>query len=249
MALTVQCLAWDAAKVTATSDPRASGWGPTSRQVAANLARIRQARGLSTTRLAAALEDLGQPIPPTGITRIEKGQRRVDTDDLVALALALNVSPLTLLLPPRNGQELAALTSACEVTARTAWKWGKGEQTALDYEPGPIATTGGDPVAAVGRMEEQQEFERRQTAYLALSQPEGAAGVNTHQAVRLSRELSEVVEGLIEAGPDVPLGESEARARLAQRRHAQLGLELEEIMERIPPVHPGVTPQAPESPE
>ena len=72
---------------------------PASRAVAANLMRLRKAQRLTTTRLSAALDELGQPIHASGITRIEKGERRVDVDDLVALAKALNVRPEQLLMP------------------------------------------------------------------------------------------------------------------------------------------------------
>jgi transcriptional regulator with XRE-family HTH domain len=216
--------------------------------VAANLARLRQERGLSTTRLAAALEELGQLIPATGITRIEKGQRRVDSDDLVALAVALNVSPAALLLPPTNDQSTVALTSAFEVTARTAWRWAEGEQTAVDYEPSPVTSTGGDPAVAVERLEQQQDFERRQMTYQALTHPWGP-GASKHQAVRLSRDLADAVEALVSAEPDTPRGDLDARARLAQRRYTQLGPELEELADRIPPVHPGIQPRHPDGAE
>src|SRR5581483_9949753 len=67
LALTVQGIAWDAAKVTATETqelPDDAGWGPTSRRVAANLKRLREARGLSTTRLSKVLKDeVGHSIP------------------------------------------------------------------------------------------------------------------------------------------------------------------------------------------
>jgi transcriptional regulator with XRE-family HTH domain len=39
------------------------------------------------------------PIPDLGLRRIESGDRRVDADDLMALAVALDVSPVTLLMP------------------------------------------------------------------------------------------------------------------------------------------------------
>ena len=48
--------------------------------------------------LSAKLEELGRPILPSGITKIEQGARRVDADDLIAIATALEVSPTRLLL-------------------------------------------------------------------------------------------------------------------------------------------------------
>lgn len=102
-------------------------WGPISRYVAANLLRLRTARGLSTTRLSAALKKLGQSIPATGITRIEKGERRVDVDDLVALAVALKVSPAALLLPPTVVGEVE-LATAETAKAIDAWLWTIGQR-------------------------------------------------------------------------------------------------------------------------
>ncbi|MGW0494989.1 helix-turn-helix domain-containing protein [Streptomyces sp. NPDC003007] len=100
-----------------------------SRHVAANVLRFRTDRGLSTTRLSAALKEIGHSIPATGITRIEKGERRVDTDDLVALALALNVSPAALLLPATEDSETPVqLTEQVELPARKAWEWVDGDE-------------------------------------------------------------------------------------------------------------------------
>lgn len=112
---------------TPSQEPEPSGWGPTSRQVAANLARLRTERGLSTTRLSAVLKALGQPIPPTGITRIEKGQRRVDADDLVALALALGVNVSALLLPPTASGTAEVTGIDHPLEAFRLWAWASGD--------------------------------------------------------------------------------------------------------------------------
>lgn len=222
-------------------DPEPSGWGPVSRYVAANVARLRKERGLSTTRLSAALEELGQPIPATGITRIEKGQRRVDADDLTALALVFNVGPHTLLLPDSAGSEKIDLTRNYKVAARIAWQWAQGQRTAMDYEPRPIANpVGGDPSVPLEKFEREQEFERQQSAYVALTRPPELRRGAEHQAVRLGRDLADAIEDIVmpEAGVDRRV--LEARGRMAKRRYAQLGYELEEIVERLPPAHPGV---------
>jgi transcriptional regulator with XRE-family HTH domain len=68
--------------------------------VRANLQRLREAQNLGFTKLARILdEEIGRPIPELGLRRIESGDRRVDVDDLMALAAALDVSPATLLMP------------------------------------------------------------------------------------------------------------------------------------------------------
>jgi transcriptional regulator with XRE-family HTH domain len=81
---------------------RAVEVGGIGRNVATNLRRLRDARSLSTRDLSALLAKAGRPIPASGITRIEKGERRVDVDDFAALAAALNVEPGHLLADPAS---------------------------------------------------------------------------------------------------------------------------------------------------
>ena len=70
------------------------------------------------------VESLGRSIPPLGLRRIEAGERRIDIDDLVALALALEVSPLRLLLPT----EISPLvTNGVLYEAHRIWEWGAGK--------------------------------------------------------------------------------------------------------------------------
>lgn len=103
---------------------RSNALGPTGEQVAANVATLRNSRGLSTTQLSKLLERLGRPIPPTGITKIEKRTRRVDVDDLMALAAALRVSPSRLLFVASDrSEETVEVTGFGEVSCRDAWDW------------------------------------------------------------------------------------------------------------------------------
>lgn len=222
---------------------RSAGWGPISGGVAANLIRLRKARGFTTSELAKTLSDLGHSIPASGITRIEKGDRRVDVDDLVGLALALNVSPTTLLLPPTSSDSPVALTESVSISSRTAWQWAEGQRTAMDWEPGEgvnLAAPGADPAISQDAYEREQEFARRQTAYRALAQPEERRRSEDHSAVKLIRGLEDVVTDLVAPAPDMDRAGLAALGRMARRRHAQLGFELEEITENLPPVHPGV---------
>jgi Helix-turn-helix domain len=70
--------------------------------VARRLAALREERRVSVRQLSARLEALGHKILPQGITKIEKGKRGVDVDDLVALARALNVYPVDLVVDPAD---------------------------------------------------------------------------------------------------------------------------------------------------
>ena len=71
--------------------------GTIGHRVLSNVRTLRLARGLSYMDLSRSLTDLGRPIPPLGLSRLESGERRVDVDDLVALAHALKVEAADLL--------------------------------------------------------------------------------------------------------------------------------------------------------
>lgn len=108
--------------------------GPGDR-LPSNVRQLRERRGLTVRQLSARLTELGRPILPSGITKIEQGQRRVDADDLVALAVALGVTPNRLLLTGRVADDTVRLTPAVEVSQVAAWWWATGEQRL----PGPHA--------------------------------------------------------------------------------------------------------------
>ncbi|MDX3229400.1 helix-turn-helix transcriptional regulator [Streptomyces sp. ME19-01-6] len=203
-----------------------SGWGPVSQQVAANLARLRKARGLSTTRLSAALKELGQHIPPTGITRIEKGERRVDADDLTALALVLNVSPLALLLPPEWSDEQIQLTSTMSLRARTAWLWAEGRTPANDWATGAVQVTADDDEVEAAQ---EREFFKQREEYEALTHPPERRRAAQHPANTAADTASAMVGRLVRA---VERGDRDAVARqlrITKNRLAQLQNAVEQI--------------------
>lgn len=91
----------------------------------ANIKRVRDDRGMSQNELSETLRELGRPIPPLGIHRIENGDRRVDVDDLVAIAVALEVSPTTFLLPNSQDSEDSVTATGLSHTypAKALWDW------------------------------------------------------------------------------------------------------------------------------
>ncbi len=98
--------------------------GPTSRTVADNVKRLRGA--MNYTQLSERLQERANwSINAVGIRRIEDYERRVTPDDLVALAVALGVSPITLLNPdtPDRRQEIqtTGLTQTRDV--EYVWDW------------------------------------------------------------------------------------------------------------------------------
>ncbi|WP_236244526.1 helix-turn-helix domain-containing protein [Streptomyces sp. CC210A] len=113
--------------------------GPTGRQVAANVKRLREARGLTLRGLSALLKQAGRPLSADALNKIENGRpvdteeekgravRRVDADDLVALAAVLEVSPSALLLPLEDGRgEDISVTPAISAPADRVWDWMDG---------------------------------------------------------------------------------------------------------------------------
>lgn len=94
--------------------------------ISVNLARLRRQRGLTLRQLARRLAEIGQPINVDGVNRIEMGKRQVTTPELLALAVTLNVSPMTLLMPAEPGD--VQLTPAVVVEWERAWRWAVGDQ-------------------------------------------------------------------------------------------------------------------------
>lgn len=114
-----------------------SDLGPTGMSLTENVRRLREDRGISYAELSRRLADMGREIPPLGLRRIESGDRRVDADDLVALAVALGVSPISLLMPAsETGAGIVEATGVDGgVECRRLWRWLKAEATLLDEKP------------------------------------------------------------------------------------------------------------------
>jgi transcriptional regulator with XRE-family HTH domain len=238
--------------------------GATAQRVAGNLRRLREARGFSLRGLSKELMDkFGWDLSADAINKIENGRereagapapkqiRRVDVDDLVALALALNVSPSDLLLPPSADANKIHLTPTYEVSSSTAWQWAAGQRTAMDWEPGDgvsLADTKEDGAISADAYDRELEFGRRQAAFESLSGPEGYRRGGNHPAVRLARNLTDVLIDLV--APEFRLEEvahlatiQATRSRMARRRYVQLGIELDEIDDHLPPEQPPMPSQ------
>lgn len=107
--------------------------GPTGNTVADNVLRFRKGQGLTLRQLADRMAEAGRPITHTAVSDIEKRARRVDADDLVALAVVLGVSPSALLVPatsnePSGSAAVVEVTGAGPRAARDVWDWLRGHQ-------------------------------------------------------------------------------------------------------------------------
>ena len=99
--------------------------GPTAVAVAAAVRYHRERIGWGYARLSRELTKVGRDIPSLGLGRIESGTRRVDVDDLTALAVVFGVSPTTLLMPTdsRDPEFYIKLTGTDMIPAGRAWSW------------------------------------------------------------------------------------------------------------------------------
>ena len=114
--------------------------GPVGERVARNIRRLRGA--MTYKLLSERLEKLGRPISVLGLSRIESQARRVDADDLMALAQALEVTPNALLMPPVEEQGEIGLTPALSDDWENAWRWAEGEQPGVRWTGAEITGVG-----------------------------------------------------------------------------------------------------------
>jgi transcriptional regulator with XRE-family HTH domain len=116
--------------------------GPAGEVLRENLKRIRKdERRLTFAELSKRLGALGRPIPVLGLRRIELGERRVDVDDLLALADALGIAPV-LLLAPLGHQEREEVLPGREMETWAAVKWfaGRDRPLANDWTQSDVPT-------------------------------------------------------------------------------------------------------------
>ncbi|CAN5381415.1 hypothetical protein BH09ACT6_BH09ACT6_18780 [soil metagenome] len=115
------------------SKQRGNEIGVTGREVARNVKRVRLAAGLTQQEVSQYLAELGRPIPVASIGKIESADRRVEVDDLMSLAIALGVTPITLLLPHAKSANEAIKVTGYPGRAREIWEWASGAAP-LDLE-------------------------------------------------------------------------------------------------------------------
>jgi transcriptional regulator with XRE-family HTH domain len=113
--------------------------------LATNIKRVRTAQRLTFSEVVEMLRDVGREIPLLGLRRIERGERRVDIDDLLALAYVLKISPVDLLVSKDATDEPYPLTPEIEVPSSYVREWIRGEE---------LVTAGEQPGSPFGIMVE-----------------------------------------------------------------------------------------------
>lgn len=144
--------------------------GPTGVVAARRVRELREDRNWGFKELSDRLTAAGRPIPPLGLRKIEKEDRRIDADDLVALAVVLEVNPSALLLPPTVSGDVE-ITAAGVVPAMQAWKWADGR--------GPLEEPDDDDgsAAAEFQLRARPLGTRRLTANVSMRHPDDGSVV------------------------------------------------------------------------
>jgi len=159
--------------------------------VGRNLAALRTERRLTVRGLSAAMGRLGLPMLPSVITKTEHGERRVSVNEMVALALVLNVPPTRLMLPVDDPDEQIWLVPCAPVTAKTAWRWAQAE-TSMTF----------------GRLADLHDPETRDDEFVRESVPKWERTATAHQAVRRIWSLLRTVRAyLVSSDPSPPQSE------------------------------------------
>lgn len=101
---------------------------------ARRMRQIRKAQGMTQTALAERLAELEHPIARSTLNKIESGgprARNVRLEDAVAIAAALNTSPLNMMTPDSN-QEFVRVTPAVVEMGAKVRTWLRGYYPLLD---------------------------------------------------------------------------------------------------------------------
>jgi transcriptional regulator with XRE-family HTH domain len=99
--------------------------------VAAQIRRLREQKRLSLHDLSERLKTVGRPILPSGLSKIEQGTRRVDVDDLVALATALGTVPSMLLFQSDGVAPEHVFIENAELVTGAVWAISKCERAGI----------------------------------------------------------------------------------------------------------------------
>lgn len=115
-----------------TERVRGNPAGITHEHVAANLRAARQAIGMDVRTAARLMTDAGRKLSASGISKIENGDRRVDVDDLTALAYVFRTTPAAILTPPADAVTLTGVPESYLPEEVQAWIAGTVKLTTED---------------------------------------------------------------------------------------------------------------------
>jgi transcriptional regulator with XRE-family HTH domain len=171
------------------ADTPKTSLGPVGEALRQNVKRLREMKKLTYVELSAKLAEVGRPIPVLGLRRIERGERRVDVDDLAALAVVLSAPPVDLLVPPRaEVGEPYGVTPEVTTTVGRARGWIGG------FELLNTPVTAGEIAAAVQAMPDDRA-EALARAWMTPEKLEAWQAVAENLSRRYAERAGEGTEG------------------------------------------------------
>jgi transcriptional regulator with XRE-family HTH domain len=120
--------------------------------IAAQMKQLRALRNLTVKELGARCQELGAiELTANVLTNIEVRRRDVSADELLVLALALDVAPTHLLTPPSGATTGLAVTPDVVADAETAALWIRGDAALLPSRATPYLEYAAERAGPAGR--------------------------------------------------------------------------------------------------
>ena len=107
----------------ATMSIRTVALGPFGALARENIVARRAELGLTAAEVADRTSRAPRPLGRSAVSELERGARRIDIDDLFAIALALEVSPIDLLRPKPTGEAITLDQRNLVLLPDQARKW------------------------------------------------------------------------------------------------------------------------------
>ncbi len=166
---------------------------PASAVVAERIRQLRKEKRWTQTDLAEAVTGFGHPMHQTAIAKIEAKQRKVSVEDLLVLALALDVPPPLLFLPFDRDEDLA-LTPTTATYPWRVWEWLHGEEP-LPSRNTPEWHRGSEPALLYANVRDDQKQVNRARLAIRTAEYEG----DQEAISRAKRRYVEALTALDEA--------------------------------------------------
>jgi transcriptional regulator with XRE-family HTH domain len=107
--------------------------GPVGESARRNVTRLRKAAGLSLADVSDRMTG-DRRLSVSGLSKVETGGRKIDVDDLVAIAAAIDVSPLAILFGQAPEHDALVEAGGTGTQASALWAWAVGSQPMRDND-------------------------------------------------------------------------------------------------------------------
>lgn len=110
-----------------------------TKYIGAQVRHVRdKVRGWHLSDLSEKLGELGMNLGKNALSKLETGQRNMTAEELVYIAVALDVTPNRLLLggSTEDMGQMIRIANTWEITLAEAWAWASGEELPNTSTPG-----------------------------------------------------------------------------------------------------------------